>query len=411
MIGHDQHTIGRNSFDSVNLGAKVTAVQQCRHGQGVPARLGIESEGVMADFVGVGLDAGNSGVDVLSDHLLGNSDDAVAHGADRLPQRRLPQKPRPPPPGEWHDGPPLLHHGLIVSIEAAPVNRKCRNVRATSPLHAKARTRHDRGVTEFDIDRIGGLAGLRALEQTVLRAGDAAMHRFAQGVVVRKKPDRSPVTEADREVEQTIRQFVWTEHPRAEFFGEETGVHGNNPDLRFVVDPIDGTRAFIRGLPTWSVLVGIEAAGEPVVGIAYMPAAGDFFVAVRGHGATHNGRPIQVSKVAVLADATVTHGCLQQFTESGRAGALARLAEATDSARGFPDFDGYRQVLLGRSDAMVDPGVKPYDICAAAVLIREAGGRLTSMEGEESIYGGSAIASNGAIHDELVAALSRTSYK
>jgi histidinol-phosphatase len=107
----------------------------------------------------------------------------------------------------------------------------------------------------------------------------------------------------------------------------------------------------------------------------------------------------------------VTHGCLQQFTDSGVGDALVRLAGACDSARGFPDFDGYRQVLLGRSDAMVDPGVQPYDICAPAILIREAGGRFTSLEGEETIYGGSAIASNGVIHDELVAALSATPYQ
>jgi histidinol-phosphatase len=266
-------------------------------------------------------------------------------------------------------------------------------------------------VSNFDIARIGGLSGLRALEQLVVRAGDAAMQRFADGVIPDKKPDRSPVTAADREVEQTIRDYVFAKYPDAEFFGEETGTHGNNPDLRFVVDPIDGTRAFIRGFPTWSVLLGIEAAGAPVVGIAYMPAAGDFFSAIRGGGATHNGRPVSVSKVSVLADATVTHGCLQQFTECGLEEALRRLAGATDSARGFPDFDGYRQVLLGRSDAMVDPGVKPYDICAPAVLIREAGGILTSIEGQDTIYAGSAIASNGLIHDELVAALSATPYK
>ncbi|MBW2160493.1 MAG: hypothetical protein JRH14_11135, partial [Deltaproteobacteria bacterium] len=130
------------------------------------------------------------------------------------------------------------------------------------------------------------------------------------------------------------------------------------------VDPIDGTRAFVRGLPTWSVLVGIEADGVPVAGIAYMPAAGDLFAAVQGHGTTHNGVPVHVSKLSPLADATVTHGCLQQFTDSGVGEALVRLAGACDSARGYPDFDGYRQVLLGRSDAMVDPGVQPYDICA-----------------------------------------------
>jgi len=91
--------------------------------------------------------------------------------------------------------------------------------------------------------------------------------------------------------------------------------------------------------------------------------------------------------------------------------ALLRLSSACDIARGCPDFDGYRQILLGRSDAMVDPGVQPYDICAPAVLIREAGGRLTSFRGEETIYGGGAIASNGLIHDELVAALTATPYK
>ena len=158
------------------------------------------------------------------------------------------------------------------------------------------------------------------------------------------------------------------------------------------------------------IVTGGEAGGVPVAGIAYMPAAGDLFAAVQGHGTTHNGVPVHVSKLSPLADATVTHGCLQQFTDSGVGEALVRLAGACDSARGYPDFDGYRQVLLGRSDAMVDPGVQPYDICAPAVLIREAGGRFTSLQGEETIYGGSAIASNGVIHDELVAALSATPY-
>lgn len=217
------------------------------------------------------------------------------------------------------------------------------------------------------------------------------------------------MTRADREAEELIRDAVLQRHPDAEFFGEETGRHGDNAALRFIVDPIDGTRAFVRGLPTWSVLLGVEAHGQPVIGIAYMPAAGDLFVGVRGAGATHNDRPVHVSKVGVLADATVMLGSLQQFTESGFAGALVRLADATDSARGYPDFDGYRQVLLGRADAMVDPGVKPYDVCAAAVLVEEAGGRFSSMTGEESIYGGSAVASNGAIHDQLVAALAETS--
>lgn len=246
---------------------------------------------------------------------------------------------------------------------------------------------------------------MRALEHVVVRAGDTAMKHFRQGVIPEKKPDRSPVTVADREVEQAIRAHVLTTYPEAEFYGEETGRRGDNPGLRFIVDPIDGTRAFVRGLPTWSVLLGIESDGVPVAGIAYMPAEGDLFSAVQGNGATHNGASIHVSKVFALADATVTHGCLQQFTMAGVGDALIRLAGACDAARGMPDFDGYRQVLLGRADAMVDPAVMPYDICAPAVLIREAGGRFSSLSGEETIYGGGGIASNGFVHDELVAAL------
>lgn len=263
----------------------------------------------------------------------------------------------------------------------------------------------------FDIDRIGGPTALRALEDIARKAGDAALKHFQQGVVPEKKADRSPVTVADREAEQIIRDHVLAAHPDAGFLGEETGRHGDGAAIRFIVDPIDGTRAFVRGWPTWSVLLGVEADGVPVVGIAYMPADGDFFVAVQGQGATHNGNPVRVSKIAPLADATVTHGGLQQFTMSGIGEALIRLSGACDIARGCPDFDGYRQILLGRSDAMVDPGVQPYDVCAPAVLIREAGGRFTSFRGDETIYGGGAIASNGIIHDELVAALTATPYK
>lgn len=263
----------------------------------------------------------------------------------------------------------------------------------------------------FDISRIGGPEGLRALEDIARRAGDAALKHFRRGIVPEKKPDRSPVTVADREAEQIIRDYVVSAYPDAGFLGEETGTREGSTGLRFIVDPIDGTRAFVRGWSTWSVLLGIEAEGEPVVGIAYMPADDDFFVAVQGKGATHNGNPVRVSKIGPLADATVTHGGLQQFTMTGVGEALIRLSEASDIARGCPDFDGYRQILLGRSDAMVDPGVQPYDICAPAVLIREAGGRFTSFRGEETIYGGGAIASNGIIHDELVAALIGTPYK
>lgn len=244
-----------------------------------------------------------------------------------------------------------------------------------------------------------------SLQSLLLRAGELALRHFERGVEVEEKPDRSPVTQADKEVEALIRESLLREFPDAEFFGEETGVHGDNPALRFILDPIDGTRAFVRKLPTWSILLGVEVEGEAVAGLAYMPAREELFLAARDQGATCNGRPLRVSRVEKLDDAMVSHGALQQFQAAGIMDALGRLAEATDSARGFADFEGYRQVLLGRVDAMIDPDVKPYDICAPAVLVREAGGRFSSLEGADTIYGGGAIASNGRVHEALVATL------
>lgn len=253
---------------------------------------------------------------------------------------------------------------------------------------------------------IGGRAAFDDLISAVLAAGELALTLYRQGAGDRaqKKPDRSPVTEADRQVETHLASFVRSRFPSARFFGEEHGGESaEGAGLRFVVDPIDGTRAFMRGLPTWSVLVGLELDGEPVAGVAYMPAAGDLFTGVRGEGAYVNGRPVRLSGVAKLEDALVCHGGLAQFTDDGREPLLGQLARASYTQRGLADFANYRALLLGQADAVVDPSVQPYDVAAAALLIREAGGRLTSMTGHDTIYGPGALASNGPLHDELVA--------
>ncbi len=223
----------------------------------------------------------------------------------------------------------------------------------------------------FDLDRIGGRRALAALIDEVLASGEEAMRLFGNGAAnrTRRKPDRSPVTEADEAVEKRLLAYLRDRYPEAGFLGEETGSSGPaEAGLRWVVDPIDGTRAFIRGIPTWSILLGLEADGEPVLGLAYMPAADDLFVAVSGEGAWGNGRPLHVSQVDSLADCAVSHGALSQFTDLQLGDLLPRLGEETYTQRGFADFDGYRQLLWGRVDAMIDPGVAPWDVCAAAVL-------------------------------------------
>jgi histidinol phosphatase-like enzyme (inositol monophosphatase family) len=257
--------------------------------------------------------------------------------------------------------------------------------------------------TSFDLGELGGEAVFRELVSEVVAAGEDALTQFRSGAAnaVQLKPDRSPVTAADQHVEARLRAFVDRRFPNADFLGEETGGGNRTTPLRFVVDPIDGTRAFIRGLPTWSVLVGVEHHGDPVAGIAFMPALGELFVAVKGHGATGNGRPLRVSGVKSLADSLVCHGALAQFTDNKLDHMLAPLARATYSQRGHADFDGYRAVLRGQADAMIDPGIAPWDVCAAAVLIREAGGTFSALDGNPTIYGPGAIASNGHVHDEL----------
>jgi len=254
----------------------------------------------------------------------------------------------------------------------------------------------------FDLDRIGGRRALDNLVDTVLRAGQEALQIQNAGLDVDLKDDASPVTQADRAVEESIGAHVRKVWPNAAFLGEETG-SSDGDALRFVVDPIDGTRAFLRGLDTWSVLVGLEWEKEPVVGIAFMPAAGDLFVGVIGGGAYVNGRPCRLSGVRELDRSLIGHGGLEQFTASGMHSLLPAMAEATFTQRGLADFANYAALLRGQMDAVIDPGVKPYDIAPAAVLVREAGGRLTDLKGERTIYGGSALASNGKLHDALVA--------
>jgi histidinol-phosphatase len=255
----------------------------------------------------------------------------------------------------------------------------------------------------FDLDRIGGPRALDGLVSEILAAGEDALRLYRDAALETvRKPDRSPVTAADQAIEARLRAFLREATPDAAFLGEETGLSGEGAALRWVVDPIDGTRAFVRGLPTWSILVGLEADGEPAVGIALLPAAGDLYVAVRGGGAHGNGRPLRLSEVDALEDATIAHGGIAQFTDVDLDGLLGRLGREVHSPRGLHDFDGYRQLLEGRVDAMVDPGVKAWDICAAAVLVREAGGRFTDLSGAQTIHGGSGLASNGPLHPALL---------
>lgn len=262
----------------------------------------------------------------------------------------------------------------------------------------------------FDLTRIGGRHALDALLLEVIAAGDEARRMFEEGrAAVSTKPDRSPVTLADKRVEERLQRFLAAQHPTCGFLGEETGTReGTDPSLRFVLDPIDGTRAFMRGLTTWSVLLALLEDGVPVVGIAYMPAEDELFVAAKGHGAYGNGRPLRVSSIDDLASGGISHGSLEQFLKDDSTEQLVALGARTHSQRGLTDFDGYRRLLRGQLDAVIDPDVKVWDMAAAAILVREAGGQFTDMNGVAHVHGRGALASNGLLHPALVAHFSRT---
>jgi histidinol-phosphatase len=256
----------------------------------------------------------------------------------------------------------------------------------------------------LDLDRIGGRAALDDLVSEVLAAGNEALRLYLGGAGDRatKKSDRSPVTEADHAVEARLKAYVSKRYPNAAFTGEETGETAGASGLRFIVDPIDGTRAFLRGIPAWSVLVGVAIDGLAAIGVAYMPASDDLFVGALGHGAYVNGRPVRLSTTDRLADAAISHGSLAQFADGGLEADLAKLARGTYTQRSFADFDGYKQLLLGRIDAVIEPSIREWDVVAAAVLIREAGGRMTAYDGTDALDRGHVVSSNGLVHDALL---------
>jgi histidinol-phosphatase len=264
---------------------------------------------------------------------------------------------------------------------------------------------------EFDLDVLGGARALDALIDEVVRVGEHAlvMHQQGAGNRFKSKPDRSPVTEADEWIETQLRAFCQQHFPQIGFVGEETGSDALASTVgqgtRWVVDPIDGTRGFIRGMDTWSVLVGLEYSGVPSIGIAFLPRQGNLLVGVAGQGARWNGRPAHVSKVERLQDAMVCHGGLQQFTDANLEHVLPLLATQSFTQRGLGDFANYQALIQGKADAVIDPSIQPWDICASYVLVHEAGGTMTDVHGRATIYSGVSVASNGLVHEELLTLL------
>jgi len=234
------------------------------------------------------------------------------------------------------------------------------------------------------------------------RAGVFTLEHFRTGCAVELKPDDTPVTVADRGAEERLRTDLGAAFPSDALLGEEYGEQPGRSGRRWIVDPIDGTQSFIRGVPLWGVLVGLEEDGVPVLGVIGFPALGETYWAARGQGAFRDGRAIAVSPVAALAAATVLNGDAAPHFFGARYPAYQRLLAACGRQRGWGDCYGYALVASGRAEVMLDPVVSPWDVAAVAPIVTEAGGVFCDWTGAATIHGGTAIAAVPALADTVV---------
>jgi histidinol phosphatase-like enzyme (inositol monophosphatase family) len=234
-------------------------------------------------------------------------------------------------------------------------------------------------------------------------AGRFTLAHFQTALDVQTKANDTPVTVADQGAERMIRERLARAYPGEAILGEEEG--GDQADDRWVIDPIDGTKSFIAGVPLYATLLSYEQAGEPIVGVAYFPALEMMVYAERGSGAFLNGRPCGVSARSTVAGAVLCCAGHKSMLQFGRAAGFDTLAPRALATRTWSDAYGHALVATGRADAMIDPIVAHYDLSAVFLIVREAGGRFTDFQGRDAISH-EAISTNGHIHDEVLAAFS-----
>ncbi len=232
-------------------------------------------------------------------------------------------------------------------------------------------------------------------------AGEIALGYYRGRVEVTIKADQTPVTQADREAEQAIRNLLSRAFPDCGFLGEEFGQEGSTT-RRWIIDPIDGTKNFVRHIPIWAVLIALEEDGQVTTGVVHNPVSGELFWARKGEGAWANGERIRVSSCSNMSEAFLMHSGLNLFRAAGYWKGFERLVDATSRQRGFGDYFGYCVVAAGKGEIYVEAELKPWDVAPMKILVEEAGGRLTDFAGKPDIYSGSVLATNGLLHDEAL---------
>jgi histidinol-phosphatase len=250
-------------------------------------------------------------------------------------------------------------------------------------------------------------AELQAALDAASQASGIARALYQRNLEVRFKEDKSPVTEADVRCETAIREILEARFPSYGFYGEETGSRDVDAENLWLVDPIDGTKAFVREYAMFSTQIALMRGGELVVGVSSAPVYGELAFAERGRGACLNGKPITVSSVSTLATAALSAGNLKSLAGGAQWPRYGKLVTQLSRIRGYGDFLHYHLLAAGKIDAVIESDVNILDIAACAVIVTEAGGRFTELSGAPiTLASTTVLASNGHLHEAVLEALS-----
>jgi histidinol-phosphatase len=232
-------------------------------------------------------------------------------------------------------------------------------------------------------------------------AGEIALRYYRGGFEVTIKPDQTPVTQADREAEETITSLLGRAFPEHGFLGEEFGQRGAT-DRRWIIDPIDGTQNFVRHIPIWAVLIALEEDGEITTGVVLNPVTGELYTARKGEGAFANGERLSVSSAQEMKDALLLHSGLRLLRPTPHWDGLVRMVDASERTRGYGDYYGYCLVAEGKAEIYAEVDLKVWDWAPMKILVEEAGGRLTDFSGQPRSADGTVLATNGRLHAEAL---------
>jgi histidinol-phosphatase len=246
---------------------------------------------------------------------------------------------------------------------------------------------------------------MQAVADVARIAGNCAAAYFGRTLAVEHKSDGSPVTVADREAEQLARRWIARYFPADGVLGEEFGEQPSQAGRRWILDPIDGTKSFVRGVPLWGTLVAVCEGEEVLAGAAYFPGVNELLVAAPAQGCWCNGSRCRVSAVSELREATVLTTDERFRHQDSRGAGWRALAGEAHVSRTWGDAYGYLMVATGRADVMVDGVMNPWDAAPFLPIIEEAGGVFTDWTGARTVFGGSAVATNAGLADSARSAL------